>query len=61
MKNDIHKPGRPVKYNDNFYISIVNEFENFTIREIAKNHNVSRESVNRWLRKGRDLVNAEQK
>lgn len=54
-KTDIHKGGRPRLYDDDFYKSIVKEYDSYTIAQIAQNHKCSRDTVNRWLRKGREL------
>lgn len=53
---DIHKPGRPLKYNDDFYLKIVKLYENHTIGQIAEKYHVSRVSVSNWLKRGRELI-----
>lgn len=56
---DIHKGGRPQKYDDTFYISIVQQYETNTIGQIAEHHNVTRTTISRWLKRGRDLLEKE--
>lgn len=54
---DIHKGGRPLKYNDVFYKSIVHEYDSGnTYKMICKNHKVSMGTVRLWLKKGRELI-----
>ncbi len=56
----IHKGGRPEKYNDDFYRSIVQEFNSFTIGQMANNHHTTKATISRWLKKGRSMVGNEQ-
>lgn len=55
-KKDIHKPGRPLKYNDDFYLKIIDLYENHTTGQIAEMYHVSRVSVSNWLKRGRELI-----
>ena len=57
----IHKGGRPEKYNKDFYMAILNEFEDNTYSMIAKNHNVNVGTVGNWIRKARQIVNEQTK
>ncbi len=56
----IHKGGRPAKYSDEFYLSILKEFENHTYSQIAKNHNVTKGSVTNWMKRAREIANERQ-
>ena len=53
---DVHKGGRPLKYNNEFYKAIVLEYETNSIRQIAANHNVSKSTIVRWLKEGREII-----
>ncbi len=60
MVKDIHKGGRPEKYDKEFYKTILAEYEDHSISQIAKLHNVSTGAVFGWLRKGRKLYAEQQ-
>lgn len=49
--------GRPEKYNNDFYLQMFKEHENFSISQMAENHNVSNSTIIRWIRKGKVLAN----
>lgn len=55
------KVGRPAKFQDEFYLMILKEFEIFSFNELAKLHNVSRATVTRWVRKGKEINEKQQK
>ena len=59
MPKDIHKGGRPRLYDENFYKSIVDEYETNTISQLCKLHGVSRATICLWLKKGREGIDAE--
>lgn len=54
---DIHKGGRPPKYDDAFYKSIVQQYETNTIGQIAEHHKVTKTTISRWLKRGREMAN----
>lgn len=56
IMQEIHKGGRPHKYNDSFYLAILKEYENNSYAMIAKNHKVSKDTAIRWVKKGRELM-----
>lgn len=49
--------GRPPKYDSDFYVQMFKEHENFSISQMAENHNVSLSTVKNWIRKGKVLAN----
>jgi transposase-like protein len=54
------KVGRPknsFKYNEQFYISIVEEHKDLSLSKIAKKHNVCTSTAIKWVAKGRDILN----
>jgi transposase len=56
------KVGRPknsFKYNEQFYLSIVEEHKDLSISKMAKNHNVCTSTVINWIAKGREILNNE--
>lgn len=57
LMKDVHKGGRPsINLPAEFYKAILAEYDNqLTIRQIADAHKVSRSTVNRWLRKARNM------
>ena len=55
MVKDVHKGGRPEKYSPDFYKTILDEYEDHSLSQMAKIHNVSIPCVFRWLKKGRDM------
>lgn len=51
--------GRPEKYNDDFYLQMYKEHENFSISQMAENHAVSNATIVRWIRKGKVIANGQ--
>lgn len=49
------KPGRPPKYDNEFYKMIVKEHETYSISKLAKYHKTSNATIIRWLARGRDI------
>ncbi len=48
--------GRPKKYDNDFYIQIVKEHDDFSLSQMAENHNVSISTAAKWLAKGRAIL-----
>lgn len=51
----IHKGGRPEKYDKQFYVSLLDEYENNTYKMLSEKYHVSRATIAHWLKKGRKL------
>lgn len=49
--------GRPLKFNDDFYLQMFKEHENFSISQMAENHKVSLSTIKNWIRKGKVIAN----
>ena len=49
------KAGRPIVYDDTFYLMILQEFETLSLTELSKLHKVSRSTIVRWVRKGKEV------
>lgn len=49
--------GRPPKFNDDFYLQMFKEHENFSISQMAENHKVSLSTIKNWIRKGKVIAN----
>lgn len=61
VKTMKRQAGRPEKYNNDFYVQMFKEHENFSISQMAENHNVSNSTIIRWIRKGKVLVNEQKR
>lgn len=57
MKSKSGRPKNSFKYDDKFYLTIVEEHNNFSISQMSKNHNVSMSTVVKWIAKGREIIN----
>ncbi len=53
--------GRPVIYNNDFYLQMYREHEDFSISQMAELHKVSLSTIKNWIRKGKELTNEQQK
>lgn len=51
------KRGRPEKYDDRFYRVILKEHEVYSLKELAKFHNVARSTIINWIARGRKITN----
>lgn len=51
------KMGRPIKYDNQFYLNIVEEHKDFSISKMAKNHKVCTSTVIKWIARGRVILN----
>lgn len=60
MVKDIHKGGRPEKYDKDFYKAILEAYEDHSLYQLAKIHNVSPTTVHHWVKKGRKLYAEQQ-
>lgn len=49
------KTGRPVVYDDNFYLRMYHEHEDYSISQMAELHKVSLSTIKNWIRKGKLL------
>ena len=49
------KTGRPVVYDDNFYLRMYHEHEDYSISQMAELHTVSLSTIKNWIRKGKLL------
>ena len=47
--------GRPQKYDNDFYLLIFKEFEEYSLTELSKIHNVSKSTIQRWVRRGKEI------
>lgn len=52
MKTKVGRPRNGFKYDNKFYLMIVEEHNNFSISQMSKNHNVSTSTVVKWISKG---------
>lgn len=52
-----NKTGRPIKYDNQFYLNIVEEHKDFSISQMAKNHKVCTSTVIKWIARGRVILN----
>lgn len=57
MKSKVGRPKNSFKYDNKFYLMIVDEHNDFSISQMSKNHNVSTSTVIKWLAKGRGILN----
>lgn len=57
MKSKAGRPKNSFKYDNKFYLMIVEEHNNFSISQMSKNHNVSTSTVVKWIAKGREILN----
>lgn len=57
MKNKVGRPKNSFKYNDQFYLSIVEEHKDLSISQMANKHNVSTSTIIKWIARGRSVLN----
>lgn len=54
QKTSIHKGGRPkVTRPNGFYESLLREYETMSTSQMAASHNVTRQTISRWLKAAR--------
>lgn len=54
---DIHKGGRPEKYDKDFYIKLLKDYEENSYKMLSDKYHVSKVTIGNWLKKGRAIVN----
>lgn len=51
----IKQIGRPDKYSDQHYLDVLEQNKDISYTELAEQYNVSRRTITRWIRRGKEL------
>ncbi len=54
---DIHKGGRPEKYDNEFYLRLLKDYEDNTYKMLSDKYHVSKQTIAIWLKKAREIAN----